>query len=98
MEALEMYVLVGHSEIDASRGDESVEFLTAQLLPGISQAPGFVSATFARSADGTAGHSMIVFDNEESARNLVATASDRLPADGPITLISIELCDVVASG
>ena len=45
-----MHAIFGTSEIDASRGDEATEMLTNGILPGISKAPGFVSATFARSA------------------------------------------------
>ncbi|MGI9624673.1 MAG: hypothetical protein ACR2PK_17710 [Acidimicrobiales bacterium] len=88
-----MYVLVGTSEIDVSRADEAVAIVNNGLIPGLSQAPGFVSATFARSAEGI-GHSMVVFDNEEAARTVAATAADRVPADGPIKLISLEVCEV----
>ncbi len=93
-----MYALVGHSEIDASRGEEATAVVNNGLLPGISEAPGFVSATFVRSADGTTGRSMIVFESEEAAKAVAATAGDRIPADGPITLVSVELYEVVASG
>lgn len=92
-----MYAIVGTSEIDASRADESVEILTNGILPGIAQAPGFVSATFTRSEDGTEGHSMVVFDNEEAAKAVAATGGDRMPADSPIKIISLEVCEVVAS-
>jgi hypothetical protein len=91
-----MYVLVGTSEIDLSRADEAVAILNDGLLPGLSQAPGFVSATFARSADGI-GHSMVVFDSEDAARAVASTAADRIPADGPIKLVSVEVCEVTAS-
>ena len=91
-----MYVLVGTSEIDVSRADEAVALLNNGLLPGLSQAPGFVRATFARSAEGI-GHSMVVFETEDAARAVAETAADRLPADGPIKLISLDVCEVTAS-
>ena len=47
-----MYAILGTSEIDASRVEESVGVVANGILPGISQAPGFVSAIFTRSADG----------------------------------------------
>jgi hypothetical protein len=91
-----MYVLVGTSQIDVSRAAEAVAIVNEGLLPALSQAPGFVSATFARSADGT-GHSMIVFETEEAARGVAATAAEMIPADGPIALVSIEVCEVTGS-
>jgi len=93
-----MYALVGHSEIDASRGDEATANLTNGILPGIRQAPGFVSATFVRSADGTTGRSMVVFETEEAARAVAANAGDLMPDDSPISIVSIGVYEVVASG
>jgi hypothetical protein len=87
---------VGTSEIDVNRADEAVALLNSGLLPGLSQAPGFVRATFARSAAGI-GHSMVVFETEDAARAVAETAADRLPADGPIKLISLDVCEVTAS-
>ena len=92
-----MHAIFGTSEIDASRADEAVELLTKGILPGISQAPGFVSATFARSSDGTRGRSMLVFESEEAAKAVAATAGDRMPADAPIKIVSIDVFEVVAS-
>jgi hypothetical protein len=92
-----MHAIVGSSEIDASRAEEAVQLLNNGILPGISQAPGFVRATFARSADGTTGHSMIVFESEEAANAVAATAGDRLPPDAPVRIISLEVYEVVAN-
>jgi hypothetical protein len=92
-----MYALVGVSEIDASRGEEATKILTNGIVPGISGAPGFVSATFVRSADGTSGRSMVVFENEVDAKSVAATAGDLMPADAPIKIISIEVYAVVAT-
>ena len=92
----EMYVLVGTSEIDMSRAEEAVAIVNNGLLPTLSQAPGFVRATVARSADGI-GHSMMVFESEDAARAVAATIADRIPADGPIKLISLEVCELTGS-
>ena len=92
-----MWVVVGTAEVDASRAGEGVEILTNQVLPGFTEVPGFVSATFARSADGTGGRSMVVFETEEAAKTVAATAGDRMPADAPMKIVSLEVCEVVAS-
>ena len=92
-----MYAVFGVSEIDASRGDEATGMLTNGILPNISQAPGFVSATFARSADGTSGRSMVVFASEEAAKAVAARAGELMPADAPIKIISLEVLEVVVN-
>ena len=91
-----MYAVVGSSDIDLERTEEAESVVRDQLIPRISQAPGFVSATFTRSAEGK-GHSMVVFDSEEAAQAVGANAAGMLPADGPITLLSIEVCQVTGS-
>lgn len=92
-----MHAIVGTSEIDQSRTEEAVGLLTQGILPGISQAPGFVRATFVRSADGTGGRSMIVFESEEAAKTVAASVGDRLPPDAPIKIVSLEVCEVIAT-
>ena len=42
--------------------------LRDQVIPRVSQAPGFVAGYWTRSDDGHNGVSMIVFDSEEGAR------------------------------
>lgn len=91
-----MHAIVGNSELDASRGDEAVQLLKQGLLPNISRAPGFVSATFVRSPDGATGRSMIVFESEETAKAVAATAGEQMPADAPVKIISLEVYEVVA--
>ncbi len=91
-----MYAIVGVSEIDPTRREESEQVLRQGILPGIAQAPGFVSATFVRSADGTTGRSMVVFDSEESAQAVATTAGARMPDDSPIEIVSLEIHEVVA--
>lgn len=92
-----MHAIVGSSEIDASRAEEAVELLNNGILPGISQAAGFVRAIFARSADGTTGRSMIAFESEEAAKAVAAAAGDRMPPDAPIRIVSLDVYEVVAN-
>lgn len=93
-----MYAVLGTSEIDADRGDEATAAVTNGILPRLSQAPGFVSATFVRTADGTGGRSMVLFESEEAAKAMAASAGDIMPDGAPIKIISIEVAQVVASG
>ena len=92
-----MHAILGESEIDASRGDEAVAILTNGIVPGISQAPGFVSATFVRSSDGSRGRSMVVFESEDAAKTAAASAGELMPKDAPVKIVSMEVYEVVAS-
>lgn len=67
--------------------------LRAQVVPAVSQAPGFVSGYWTRSEDGNNGIGMIVFDSEESAR----TASEMIAAGARegVTLDGVEIREVV---
>jgi hypothetical protein len=67
--------------------------LREQVVPAVSQAPGFVAGYWTRSEDGSNGMGMIVFDSEELAR----TASDMIAAGATegVTLDGVELREVV---
>jgi hypothetical protein len=67
--------------------------LKENVVPAVSQAPGFVAGYWTRSEDGGNGIVMILFDSEESAR----TASGMIGAgatDG-VTLEGVEVREVV---
>jgi hypothetical protein len=67
--------------------------LREQVVPAVSQAPGFVAGYWTRSEDSSNGIGMILFDAEESAR----TASDMVAAGatGGVTLDGVEVREVV---
>jgi len=67
--------------------------LREQVVPAVSQAPGFVAGYWTRSEDGNNGIGMILFDSEESAR----TASEMIGAGANVgvTLGGVEVREVV---
>jgi len=69
--------------------------LKENVVPRVSQAPGFVAGYWTRADDGSNGQSMIVFESEEAAR----AAVDRIGANVPegVTLEGTEVREVVAS-
>ena len=91
-----MYVLMGKVEIDLSRADEATELLNNYTVPMVKQAPGFVSGTWARSADGMHGRSVILFDSEEAAKAAADRAASGPPQGGPVTFVSAEVFEVLA--
>jgi len=66
--------------------------LRDQVVPQVSQAPGFVAGYWTRKDD--TGLSMIVFESEDTAR----AAGERIPGTVPegVTLQDVEVREVVA--
>ena len=71
----------------------SLEELRQQVVPRVSQAPGFVAGYWVRFQSENRGTSVIVFDSEENARN----AGDQFQPPGGVTLESIDVGEVVAN-
>jgi hypothetical protein len=66
--------------------------LREQIVPGVSQAPGFVAGYWTRKDD--IGVSMVVFESEDAA----TTMSERVPSmvSEAVTIEDIEVREVVA--
>jgi heme-degrading monooxygenase HmoA len=74
--------------------EASVQELRERVVPGVSQAPGFVTGYWTRKGDNT-GLSMVIFDSEEAANGM----SERIASIVPdtVTLESVEVREVVAN-
>jgi hypothetical protein len=66
--------------------------LRENVVPGVSQAPGFVAGYWTRQGD--SGLGMVVFESEDAAKAM----SERVPAMVPdvVTLESVDVREVVA--
>jgi heme-degrading monooxygenase HmoA len=73
--------------------ESSVTALRDQVVPGVSQAPGFVAGYWTRS--GNSGLSMTVWESEEAANG----ASERVRSMAPegVTVDEVEVREVVAN-
>jgi quinol monooxygenase YgiN len=71
----------------------AVEALREQVVPTVSQAPGFVTGHWTRRGD--SGLSMVVFESEDAAN----AASERVREAAPegVTVEDVEVREVVAS-
>jgi hypothetical protein len=87
MHAVVTRVTVNDREAATSR-------LREEIVPAVSQAPGFVAGYWTRGDDGT-GVAMVVFESEEAAKGM----SDRVPSmlTDAVTLENIEVREVVAN-
>jgi heme-degrading monooxygenase HmoA len=72
--------------------ESSVTALREQVVPGVSQAPGFVAGYWTR--QGNSGLSMTIWESEEAAN----TASERVKSMAPegVTVDEVEVREVVA--
>ena len=79
-------------KVTLSDPEASVGPLREQVVPRVSQAPGFVAGYWTRKEN--VGLSMVVFESEDAANG----AKERVPAMLPdgVTLESIEVREVVA--
>jgi hypothetical protein len=71
----------------------SLEALREQVVPRVSQAPGFVAGYWVRLEGEKQGSSVIVFDSEDNARS----AGDQFQPPEGVTLESLEVGEVVAN-
>jgi len=67
--------------------------LREQVVPGVKQAPGFVTGHWARKDD--SGMAMVIFESEEAADGMAERVPSMLP--DAVTLENIEVREVVAS-
>lgn len=76
-----------------SEEEAALAALRDQVVPQVSQAPGFVAGYWTRKEN--TGLSMIVFESEDAAR----AVSERIPESVPqgVTLESVEVREVVAN-
>ncbi len=90
-----MYAVV--VRVTVAQPELAQQALESEVVPRISQAPGFQAGYWTRSDEGgeTKGLSLVVFDSEENAQ----AAADRVGASMPptVTLESVEVREVVAS-
>ena len=78
---------------DAERAEAG---LHEQVVPNVSQAPGFVAGYWMRSDDNT-GMSVVVFESEENARGFAQRMESEGPPNDAVTVDSVEVREVVAS-
>jgi hypothetical protein len=86
-------VIVQVSINDFERGRE---FLTTQIVPRVTQAPGFVAGYWVRMPDDH-GRSMIVFESEDAAQAAKQMIEANAGADDTVTFESADVGEVVAS-
>jgi hypothetical protein len=81
--------------VSISDAESAQRVLEERVVPRVSGAPGFVAAYWTRSADGSNGQSMLVFESEDAAKAVADQLGSIVPE--AVTLESAEVREVVAS-
>ena len=74
-------------------GEAATDHLRNTVVPNVSQAPGFVSGSWARIEGGSKGRATILCESEEAARGLADNITP--PEDKSAEIDSIEIGEVV---
>jgi hypothetical protein len=93
-----MYAVIGEATIDADRIDESLRDLDETLIPLVTRAPGFVTGSWLRSADGSVAMSVLVFDTEAHANAMLELRPPDAPpdpTDPPVRGVGLRVFEVV---
>jgi hypothetical protein len=72
--------------------EEAMSFLREKTVPGVSQAPGFVTGHWTRK--GNSGLSMVIFESEDAANAMAERVSSVVPDS--VTLEDVEVREVTA--
>ena len=75
--------------------EAATRFLHERIVPGISQAPGFVTGHWMQWDDGSKGAAMMIFESEDAANQ--AKEMIQPPPDNSVTLERVEVGEVVAN-
>ena len=83
------------ARVNISDTEAATRFLHERIVPGISQAPGFVTGHWTQWDEGSNGAAMMIFESEDAARQ--AKEMIQPPPDGSAALESVYVAEVVAS-
>jgi len=81
------------TRVNVNDREAAISQLRENVVPGVSQAPGFVAGYWTRKDD--TGLAMVIFESEEAATNM----SERVPSllTDAVTLENVEVREVVAN-
>jgi hypothetical protein len=80
-------------DVSISDAEQSQQELRERVVPAVSQAPGFVAGFWIAAGEGK-GHSVVVFESEDVARQMADQVRDNAP--GAVTIENVSVHPVVA--
>ena len=77
--------------------EPSLKYLRDDIVPGVSQAPGFVAGYWVRLEGGDEGNSVIVFESQDAARAAAAQVRESVGSNPGVTIKDVSVGEVVAN-
>ena len=77
--------------------EPATEYLRGTIVPGVSQAPGFVAGYWVRLEGGDEGNSVIVFESEDAARGAADQVRQNVASNPGVTIKDVSVGEVVAN-
>jgi hypothetical protein len=84
-------------KVSVQDGPTATKHLREIIVPGVSQAPGFVAGYWVRLEGGDEGTSVVVFESEDAARAAAERIRENTDTNPGVTLKDITLGEVVAN-
>ena len=81
--------------VSINDNEAATSFLRERIVPGISQAPGFVTGHWVQWDSHSKGAAMMVFESEDAANQ--AKEMIQPPPGGAVTIDSVDVAEVVAT-
>ncbi len=83
--------------VSVQDGPVATKYLRETIVPGVSQAPGFVAGYWVRPEGGDEGSSVIVFESEDAARAGAEHIRESAGSNPGVTLNDVTVGEVVAN-
>ena len=83
--------------VNVTEGEPATKYLREEIVPRVSQAPGFVAGYWVRLEGGDEGNSIIVLESEEAARAVADQIRGAADSNPGVTLNSVTVGEVVAN-
>jgi hypothetical protein len=91
-----MYAVITKVSVAPGRFDEAVSEANSMVIPMLKSQAGYVVSYFHTNADHTEGQSIAVFQSKDQAEASAAAVAP--PAESAVSLESVEVREVIASG
>ena len=85
------------TKVTVTEGESATKNLREQIVPQVSEAPGFVAGYWVRLEGGDEGNSVVVFESEDAARAAAERVREAAEANPGVTVNDVSVGEVVAS-
>jgi heme-degrading monooxygenase HmoA len=85
------------TRVTVTEGEAATKFLREEIVPRVSQAPGFVTGYWVRLEGGDQGTSIVVFESEDAARAAADQIRESTDSNPGVSLNDVTVGEVVAN-